>query len=370
VKRPQGFDRTRAVRAPAEAPAATGAARTKTSRGRGSARPVVADATPEGEAGSTRTDRDLALTEPLRLSGEAAAAGAEPRAPDATGPDSDGPDASGMGERPGARRTPVGRGAAASADDRAARRALAAAERERRRYERQEVRRFTRRGRMRRIAWITGIASVVGLALLAVIVAYSPLMALREVRVEGASRIPSADIRAAFDGRIGTPLPLISTDEVQATLAGFPLIETYSTETVPPGTLVVRIVERTPVGVVEAASGFTAVDAAGVVIEGYDERPEALPLITVDGGTRGDAFHSVGAVLRSLPADLLARVTTVTAETPDDVRFDLVEGASVVWGSSEESALKSTVLVRLMSAAPPDSVDRYDVSAPLSPITQ
>lgn len=223
---------------------------------------------------------------------------------------------------------------------------------------------------MRRIAWITGIASVVGLALLAVIVAYSPLMALREVRVEGVSRIPSSDIRAAFDDRVGTPLPLISTDEVQATLSEFPLIETYSTETVPPGTLVVRIVERAPVGVVEGSSGFTAVDAAGVVIEEYDERPEGLPLITVDDGIRGDAFHSVGAVLRSLPADLLARITTVTAETPDDVGFDLADGATVVWGSSEESALKSTVLVRLMAAAPPDSVGRYDVSAPLSPVTQ
>jgi cell division protein FtsQ len=353
VKRPQGFDRTRAVRAPAEAPAATAASRATAARG----------------PASSGTGRDLTMTEPLRLSVGDAPAGAESRPADAAEPAFDGPGSSGTGEGSGVR-APSGRGSATSADDRAARRALAAAERERRRYERQEVRRFTRRGRLRRIAWITGIASVVGLGLLAVIVAYSPLMALREVRVEGVSRIPSSDVRDAFDDRIGTPLPLISTDEVQSTLSGFPLIETYSTETVPPGTLVVRIVERTPVGVVEGSSGFTAVDAAGVVIEEYDERPEALPLIAVEDGIRGDAFHSVGAVLRSLPADLLARVTTVTAETPDDVRFDLAEGATVVWGSPEESTLKSTVLVRLMAAAPPDSVDRYDVSAPLSPVTQ
>ena len=73
-------------------------------------------------------------------------------------------------------------------------------------------------------------------------------------------------------------------------------------------------------------------------------------------------------MLRSLPADLLARVATVTAETPDDVRLELAEGATVVWGSAEESALKSTVLGRLMQAAPPDTVGRYDVSAPLSPV--
>ncbi|GGI48433.1 cell division protein FtsQ [Agromyces flavus] len=232
------------------------------------------------------------------------------------------------------------------------------------------MRRFTHRSRMRRLAWIVGIASVVGLAVLAVAVAYSPLMALREVRVEGASRIPAADIQAAFEDRIGTPLPLISADDVQTTLSEFPLIETYATETLPPGTLVVRIVERTPVGVLDGPSGFTAVDAAGVVVARSDERPDALPVITVEGGVDGDAFRAVGAVLRSLPADLLARVTTVTAQTPDDVEFELAEGAAVVWGSDEDSALKSAVLVRLMAAAPPDEVDRYDVSAPLSPVRQ
>ncbi|MBM7504602.1 FtsQ-type POTRA domain-containing protein [Agromyces aurantiacus] len=355
MKRPQGFDRARPARSAAQVPAqappasrpgsAAGEARAGSAK-RGAAR---ADAPRSGRGEAT------APTEPIRLPVEEPAASATAAATSAAAPP--GPAAAG-----GARETP--------GDERAARRSLAAAERERRRYERQEVRRFTRRSRMRRIAWLTGIGSVVGLAVLAVVVAYSPLMALREVRVEGASRIPAADIQAAFDDRIGTPLPLVSTDEVRETLSGFALIETYSTETVPPGTLVIRIVERTPVGVVEGSSGFTSVDAAGVVIDRTDERPEGLPLITVDGGLGGDAFRSVGAVLRSLPADLLARVTDVTAETPDDVRLDLVEGATVLWGSDEDSALKSTVLVRLMAAAPPDSVGRYDVSAPLSPVTQ
>ncbi|MFE5671428.1 FtsQ-type POTRA domain-containing protein [Agromyces sp. NPDC056523] len=346
MRRPQGFDRARTVRTPAAPPAAA----RETSEPAGTAARTVATAASR-RAGE---GHDANVTEPIPHAAvrppATEASRVAPRPAQAP---------NGSGER-----TPSGR------DERAARRAIAAAERERRRYERQEVRRFTRRSRMRRIAWIVGIASVVGLAVLAVAVAYSPLMALRDVRVEGASRIPAADIQAAFDERIGTPLPLISADDMQATLSAFPLIETYATETVPPGTLVVRIVERTPVGVVEGPSGYTSVDAAGVVIARSDEQPEALPLITVVGGVDGDAFHAVGAVLRSLPADLLARVTTVTARTPDDVEFELAEGAAVAWGSAEDSALKSAVLVRLMTAAPPEDVDRYDVSAPLSPVTQ
>lgn len=316
MKRPQGFER---AAPPSRPPASEPASRR-----------------------ATELPRDQALTQPIRLPVEGAAeadAAATSRSGDST------------------------------RDLRAARRALAAAERRRRRYEQQEVRRFTKRSRLRRTTWIVGLASVAALALLAAGVAYSPLMALREIRVEGASRVPAADIRAAFDDRLGTPLPLIASDDVQLRLSAFPLIETYVTETVPPGTLVVRIVERTPVGVVRTSTGFVSADAAGVVIERHDAPPEGLPLVTAEGGLDGDAFRAAGAVLRSLPADLRARVAEVTADTPDDVRLELVEGAVVVWGSADESPMKAIVLERLMAAAPPGSVHRYDVSAPDNAVT-
>lgn len=255
-------------------------------------------------------------------------------------------------------------------DERAARRALAVAARERRRYERQEVRRFTRRSRRRRITWAVVVGTLVALVAVIGIGAYSPLMALREVRVEGTQRIPAADVQAAFADVIGTPLPLIDAGDVHAALARFPLIETYATETIPPGTLVIRIVERTPVGVIDRVSGLELVDAAGVVIERPGERPAGQPLIEVDGGVAGEGFRAVAAVVRSLPADVRAQLTRATAATADDVRLELEGGASVVWGSGEDSALKATVLAALMRAAPPDTVALYDVSAPTSPVTQ
>ena len=191
-------------------------------------------------------------------------------------------------------------------DPRAAKKALAAAARERRKYERQEVRRFTKRSRRRRIAWSIGLGAIAALVVVVAVGAYSPLMALREVRVEGAQRVPAADIQAAFGPTLGTPLPLIASSDVHEVLSAFPLIETYSTETIPPGTLVVRIVERTPVGVIETGEGLALVDAAGVVIERPAERPEGQPLITADGGIAGEGFRAAAAVIRSLPADVRA----------------------------------------------------------------
>ncbi|MEV1130635.1 cell division protein FtsQ/DivIB [Agromyces sp. NPDC049794] len=255
-------------------------------------------------------------------------------------------------------------------DARAAKRALKAAARERRRYERQEVRRFTKRSRRRRITWAVAVGSILALVAVVAAAAYSPLMALREVRVEGAQRIPSGEVQAAFDGVLGTPLPLIESSEVHAALSEFPLIETYATETIPPGTLVVRIVERTPVGVIDTESGLELVDAAGVVIERPDERPEGQPLIEVEGGVADEGFRAVAGVVRTLPPEVRAQLTRATAETVDDVRLELAGGATVVWGSAEESAFKATVLAALMRGAPPDEVAVYDVSAPSSPVTR
>lgn len=232
------------------------------------------------------------------------------------------------------------------------------------------MRRFTKRSRRRRIAWSVAGGVVVVVVVAVVGGAYSPLMALRDVRVEGAQRIPAADIVAAFDGELGTPLPLIAHDAVHDALADFTLIETYSTETIPPGTLVVRIVERTPVGVLEADGGLELVDAAGVVIERPSERPEGQPLITVEGGIGSDGFRAVAAVVRSLPAVVRGQLVAARAETSDDVELELTGGATVVWGGAGDSVLKATVLAALMRAAPPDTVSTYDVSSPSSPVTE
>ncbi|GAA1785022.1 FtsQ-type POTRA domain-containing protein [Agromyces lapidis] len=298
--------------------------------------------------GAPRAARDLQETVPLDDVRRGLLAGAGPHDTAAEGPPA-------LPEPPG--------------DAKGARRAVAAAERARRRYEKQEVRRFTKRSRRRRLVW-----AVVGgaLALLVVVVvggAYSPLMALREVRVEGAARIPPEQIVAAFEDELGTPLPLVTRDDVHRSLADFRLIETYSTETIPPGTLVVRIVERTPVGVIETARGLELVDGAGVVIERPEARPDGQPLIETPGGTASDGFRAVAAVVRSLPAEVRALLVGASAETADDVRLELAGGVPVVWGGAGDSSTKAAVLARLMVVAPPDTVSGYDVSSPESAVT-
>ena len=232
----------------------------------------------------------------------------------------------------------------------------------RRRALRSEIRRFTQRSRRRRIGWIVAIAVALLVVGGSTGAAYSPLFAVEKITVEGASPVTQNNVRTALAGQIGRPLALVDSSAVKAALVNFPLIETYRLEAHPPHELVVRIVERTPVGVVASQRGYTVVDAAGVPLSTTAERPAGYALIDLKGGTDASSFRSVGVVLRALPADLRAQVDTVTAATADAIEMQLTSGPRIVWGSADQSALKVVALQKLMAAKPGQGM--YDISSP------
>ncbi|MBN9174255.1 MAG: FtsQ-type POTRA domain-containing protein [Microbacterium sp.] len=239
------------------------------------------------------------------------------------------------------------------------------ASRARRRALRAEVRRFTARQRRRRAVWIGAVAALILLVAGTFAAAYSPLFAVERIQVVGTRTLDAAAVAAALHGEIGTPLPLVDDSAVKAALVRFPLVESYTLEGRPPHDLVVRIVERTPVGVVKTAAGYTVVDAAGVALSTTSTAPSGQPVITASGGVHSEAFASIGQVVRSLPASIRAQVTAVAADSPDDVTLTLGgTRTSVVWGSADDSATKALVLEQVMKQRPPASVRQYDVSAP------
>lgn len=236
------------------------------------------------------------------------------------------------------------------------------AARARRKALRAEIRRFTQRSRRRRIIGWSAVGVAVALVGGSIAAAYSPLFAVERITVVGASTLDPATLETALAGQIGTPLALVDSSEVKAALLAFPLIETYSVEARPPHELAVRIVERTPVGVIASDAGFTLVDAAGVALSTTAEQPAGQPLLEIDGGPGSAAFESAGLVVRSLPADVRQQLTAVRATTADDVTLTLGSGLTVVWGSEEESAKKGVLLSRVLAANPDAST--IDVSSP------
>ena len=239
-----------------------------------------------------------------------------------------------------------------------------AAARARRRALRAEVRRFTVRQRRRRMLWIGVLGALALLVLGTLGAAYSPLFAVERIRVVGAETLNPGDVEAALDGQLGTPLPLIDSSEIKAALVQFPLVQSYTLEARPPHELVVRIVERTPIGAVQSAAGYTLVDAAGVALATTPDAPAGHPVIEATGGIGSPAFTAIGTVYRSLPDDIRAQVTTMRATTANDVTLTLGgTNTDVVWGNADDSAEKAVRLAAAMAVRPPADVYSYDVSS-------
>jgi cell division protein FtsQ len=244
------------------------------------------------------------------------------------------------------------------------------AARERRKFERGEIRRFTRRSRNRRIAWLAAGVLVLGMLGGVTAAVFSPLFSLQRIDIRGSDRVSEEELLQAVDGQLGTPLALLDEGRIRNELAEFPLIRSFITELVPPDTLVIRVTERKPVGALPADGGFVLTDPAGVVVQSVQERPDGMPLIDVgDQKVPSTAFRSAAEVLLALPADLAARVDTVSARTKDDVTLVLTgSDQRVLWGSAEDSVLKAQVLAALVAQQGENGPGQYDVSAPLTAV--
>ncbi len=260
--------------------------------------------------------------------------------------------------------TPIGTKVRAAETAREAR----IARRRRRLLERAEVRRFTRRSRHRRAAWITAAGIVVVLGASILVAVYSPLMALQTIEVKGTNRVDDAALRRALSGQIGTPLARLDFDEVKRDIAQFPLVESYVTEEAPPHTLVVTVTERTPVVAVKSGRTFDLVDPAGIVVQSAKDRPASMPLADIGSAKLGSpVFRTMSEVVLALPSSVRSQTKAVKASTADDVTLTLKDGSKVVWGSPDASDAKARLLAALVrdhETRDPGSVVEYDVSAP------
>ena len=224
-----------------------------------------------------------------------------------------------------------------------------------------QVRRHqTRRRRLRR-GIVIGIVAVIALSL-SWIVFFSPVLAVRQVAVEGVSLITADDVSAAAAVPEGTPMIRVGQSVVaQRVTSALPEVEKVAVSRRWPGTLVIHVTERTIVFQVVDAGGFGWVSADGTV---FHVSPDAQPVPTVTVGVEGPKMLSdVATVVTALPDSLAPFVASIIAPTADSITLQLTDGRQIVWGSAEQSDLKAQVIVPLLTV--PGTV--YDVSAPSNP---
>ncbi|MGR4009603.1 FtsQ-type POTRA domain-containing protein [Leucobacter sp. 1207-22] len=259
---------------------------------------------------------------------------------------------------------------ARSADPlRDAKRRVRVAERSVKRRERRERKRFSAAGRRKRIRIAIVGGTVLGLALFVLIGVFTPIMSVRNIEVTGTSTLDPAVVAEQLATLEGQPLALVSKDDVFQALEGFPLIERFGVELIPPSTLIVRVQERTPVIALKGDGGFTLYDAAGVQVGTAAERPAGVPLANEQvSDVTTPAFAEAARIIRDLPADPRNKIVEVSAKGAQDVRFKLEGGVEVFWGNRDRTQAKAAVLVKMLASLQDRGVSYIDVSSSEAPV--
>lgn len=206
----------------------------------------------------------------------------------------------------------------------------------------------------------------------------SRLLVVRSVSVTGTHLVTSAQVLAAAEVPLGTPLMRVNTAQVARRVEAIRQVASATVTKNWPDHLAIAVRERVPVVAVRmAAGGYDLVDPAGVIVRWSTARPAGLPLFLTSlsgGALRGDpGLTQASAVLAELPSWLSRTVAQVSvagvATGPganQQVTLYLLDHKTVLWGGTDRAAQKGRELAVLMRAP-----SRYfDVSAPGTVVTR
>lgn len=222
-----------------------------------------------------------------------------------------------------------------------------------------------RRRKDRRRPWLQIGLGVLVLALLAGaawLVLLSDVLGVRQVAVTGNHIVNADDVRRLAEIPVGTPLARADLSGVATRVSGLPAVRSVSVTRAWPNTLDIALTERAPMFAIETPGGYWIADDQGVIFQSVANAPSGLMVASVPTSDPR-LLRDLGTVLSALPGELRSRVRQVSAETPDSITLLLSGGATVIWGSAEQSELKAQVIVPLLK----QPGTRYDVSAPSFP---
>lgn len=227
--------------------------------------------------------------------------------------------------------------------------------------ERLRIRR--RHGRRRR--WLpVAIACAILLAALIAqwVVHSSSLMRLTRVQTTGTRLVQDTQVQDAARLPLGEPLAGVDLDAAARRVAALDGVDHVQVQRHWPHTITIAVTERTPAYQRRTSTGYQWVDAHGIVFRSLGASTRGLVTVTT-AGVDNQLLAGVAQVLGALKPATRAQLTAVDAATANDIVLTLTGGRRVIWGSADQSDVKSQVLQALLG----QPVKTIDVSSPTHP---
>jgi cell division protein FtsQ len=230
-------------------------------------------------------------------------------------------------------------------------------------------RRFARRQWRRRwLAWryllvaVLVVALVVGATWL---VYFSDVLTVKRVDIDGNELLTRTQVLTTARVPEGEQLARVDIDAITTRLRSLAAVRSVDVSRKWPDAVQIDIQERVAVAVIEIGGKLRGLDAEGVVFNDYAKAPPGLPRVSSTSQTTPEALMEAATVVAALPRELAAMVDHLEVLTVDQITLVLRDERIVLWGSSDDSATKAEVLLRLLRQ--PAKV--YDVSVPGQPTT-
>jgi cell division protein FtsQ len=192
--------------------------------------------------------------------------------------------------------------------------------------------------------------ALVVVAVLAWLLFAGPVLAVRDVHVDGLVTLPAEQVQEAAGIGDGTPLLRVDVEAAESRVARLPQVADVEVTRDWPDSVVITVRERVPVAVVGEPGRRSLVDADGVLFDTVTGDPpeDVVPLEVASPGPEDPATLAGVAALGALPADVRTQVAGAAAASPDDISLTLADGTLVRWGDASESRAKSAALVGLL----------------------
>jgi cell division protein FtsQ len=187
----------------------------------------------------------------------------------------------------------------------------------------------------------------------------APLLPVKVVQIDGASRLTTESVLASAAIPAGSTLPKLAKSQILDRLRANPWIAEASITRSLPGTVKISIVERTPVAIVDAGgTEIWLMSADGhwlgrrsaedtMAVPTIRDAPGAVPI--AGNTTNSKELANALAVVEGLSPELRARVVTVSAPTVDKTALALTDNIQVFVGSAEDMAKKDQLIRQILA---------------------